>query len=159
MTVDTNREEDDGVVREVSTDNTNEPNHVKPATKVGDDHLGITSLDKEGEVSVKNGVPGTPNTDLHDTTAAVDETLTRFGEFHLVLTSNPNRVIGIDIENYELLLLGIIHEINGIVSAYKSEKKISKVKEVKGFKGYLNTIVLLFDIDTIGWLIHYGYCD
>ncbi|GKA61250.1 hypothetical protein Tco_0760657, partial [Tanacetum coccineum] len=48
------REEDDGVIREVGAGNTNELNHVKPATKVGDDHLGITSLDKEGEVSVKN---------------------------------------------------------------------------------------------------------
>nr|GEZ33934.1 hypothetical protein [Tanacetum cinerariifolium] len=55
--VDTNRVEDDGVVREVAAGNTNEPNHVKPATKVGNDRLGITSLDKEGEVSVKNRVP------------------------------------------------------------------------------------------------------
>ncbi|GJW56903.1 hypothetical protein Tco_0103634 [Tanacetum coccineum] len=104
--VDTNREEDDGVIREVAAGNTNEPNHVKPATKVGDDHLGITSLDKEGEVSVKNEVHGTPNTDLYDVTVAVDETLTRFGELHLVLRMNPSRVIGIDVENYELLLLG-----------------------------------------------------
>ncbi|GKE22707.1 hypothetical protein Tco_1434219 [Tanacetum coccineum] len=104
--VDTNREEDDGVVREVAAGNTNEPNHVKPATKVGDDHLGITSLDKEGEVSVKNGVPGTPNTDLHDATVLVDETLTRFGELYLVLTINPSRVIRIDVEYYELLLQG-----------------------------------------------------
>ncbi|GKF00564.1 hypothetical protein Tco_0023914 [Tanacetum coccineum] len=134
-------------------------------SKVGDDHLGITSWDKEGEVSVKNGVPGTPNTDLHDVTVVVDKILTRFGELHLLLTMNSSRVIGIDVENYELLLLGlkhllllglilevkltslevysrllrIVHEINGIVSAYKSEKKISEVKEVKGFKGYLNT--------------------
>ncbi|GJU35679.1 hypothetical protein Tco_1184033 [Tanacetum coccineum] len=160
--VDINREEDDGVVREVAAVNTNEPNHVKPATKVGDDYLGITSLDKEGEVSMTNRVPGTPNTDLHNNTVAVDETLTRFGELHLVLTMNPSRVIGIDVENYELLLLGlkqllllglilelkltsleayarllrIVHEINGVVSTYKSKKKISEVKEVKGFKGY-----------------------
>nr|GFB44288.1 hypothetical protein [Tanacetum cinerariifolium] len=81
----TNRKEDDGVVREVAVGNTNEPNHVKPATKVGDDHLGITSLDKEGRGSMKNGVSGTLNTDLHDATIAVDETITRFGELHLVL--------------------------------------------------------------------------
>ncbi|GJT44299.1 hypothetical protein Tco_0953014 [Tanacetum coccineum] len=114
--------------------NTNEPNHVKLATKVGDDHLGITSLDKEGEASLKNGVPGTPNTDLHDATVIVDETQTRFRELHLVLTMNPSSVIRINVEYYELLLQGIIHAINGIVSAYKSEKKISEVKEVKGFK-------------------------
>ncbi|GJS66929.1 zinc finger, CCHC-type containing protein [Tanacetum coccineum] len=104
--VDTNREEDDGVVCKVAAGNTNEPKHVKPATKVGDDHLGITSMDKEGEVSVKNGVPGTPNTDLHDATVAVDETLTRFGVLYLVSTMNPSRVIEINVENYELLLLG-----------------------------------------------------
>ncbi|GJR23943.1 hypothetical protein Tco_0972470 [Tanacetum coccineum] len=137
--VDTNREEDVGVIREVAAGNTNEPNHVKPATKVGDDHLGITSLDKEGEVNMMNRFPGTPNIDLHDATISVDKILTRFGELHLVLTMNPSRVIGIDVENYELLLLGIIHEINGIVSAYKSETKISEVKEVKDFKGYMNT--------------------
>ncbi|GKF67350.1 hypothetical protein Tco_0197029 [Tanacetum coccineum] len=136
--VDTNREEDVGVIREVAAGNTNEPNYVKPVTKVGDDNLGITRLDKEGEVSMKNRVPGTPNTDLHDATVAVDETLTRFRELHLVLTMNPNMVIGIDVENYELLLLGIVHEINGIVSAYKIEKKISEVNEVKDFKGYMN---------------------
>ncbi|GJQ98425.1 retrovirus-related pol polyprotein from transposon TNT 1-94 [Tanacetum coccineum] len=147
LLVDARWEEDDGVVRKVADGNTNEPNHVKPATKVGDDHLGITSLDKEGEVNVKNGVPGSPNTDLHDTTVAVDETLTRFRELHLVLTMNPSKVIEIDVENYELLLLGFssclefqifecdVVVINGIVSAYKSKKKISKVKEVKGFKG------------------------
>ncbi|GJZ43428.1 hypothetical protein Tco_0590683 [Tanacetum coccineum] len=105
--VDTNREEDVGVIREVAAGNTNEPNHVKPATKVGDDHLGITSFDKEGKVSVNNEVPGTPNTDLHDATVAVDETLTRFRELHLVLTMNPSRVIRIDVENYKLLLLGL----------------------------------------------------
>ncbi|GKE84144.1 hypothetical protein Tco_1557886, partial [Tanacetum coccineum] len=99
-------EEDDGVVRKVAAGNTNEPNHIKPAIKVGDDHLCITSLDKEGEVNVKNEVPGTPNTDIHDVTVVVDETLTRFKEFHLVLTMNPSRVIGTDVENYELLLLG-----------------------------------------------------
>ncbi|GKE14446.1 hypothetical protein Tco_1422023, partial [Tanacetum coccineum] len=106
LMVDTNREEDVGVIREVAAGNTNEPNHVKPATKVGDDHLGITSLDKEGEVNMMNRFPGTPNIDLHDATITVDKILTRFGELHLVLTMNPSRVIGIDVENYELLLLG-----------------------------------------------------
>nr|GEY47159.1 hypothetical protein [Tanacetum cinerariifolium] len=94
--VDTNRKEDDGVVRKVAAGNMNEPNHVKPTTKVGNDHLGITSLDKEGEVSMKNEVPSSLNTNLHDATVVVDESLTRFGELHLVLTMNPSKVIGID---------------------------------------------------------------
>ncbi|GJW81531.1 putative ribonuclease H-like domain-containing protein [Tanacetum coccineum] len=59
------------------------------------------------EASLKNGVLSTPNTDLHDAIVVMDETLTRFGELHLVLTMNPSRVIGIDVENYELLLLGL----------------------------------------------------